>query len=172
MKEFEKILNGDSVRETLLSDDFYSDLTEMANMVGKDVTIEHVDFSFYFSDKSEMRHAIRVKVKWNRDHLAGTTDGYFDLHGDYKWTSSAGTKKVKQSDINKARRFFQKYKVLFAAVWESCLDANSVQKYFDGRMSFDDLMGEFLIDFDFSGIHSLEELEKCVRENNLFNMND
>ena len=163
-----KILDGEPVRSVLME----TDLTEMANLVGKKVKIEPIDFSFYFSDKREVNHGIRVKVKWNRDHLAGGTDGYFELHGDYPWVQSADGVKKDQKGIQKARNFFKKYKVLFAAVWEGCLDADVVQDYFKGVISFNELLQNFLIAFDFIGIKSLKELEKCVRLNNLFNMND
>lgn len=166
----ENIVNGENVRDVLLHG--CSDLTEMANMVGKRVKTDHINFSFYFSTKSEVNHSIRAKVKWNKDHLAGGTDGYFELHGNYAWVQSPGGEVPDGNDLKLARRFFRKYKVLFAAVWEECLDANDVQDYFKGLISFSELLVGFLIGSDFSGVHDLKGLEDYVRKNSLFNMND
>ena len=162
-----EIISGKPVRSVILSD-----LTEMANMVGKKIITDDVNFSFYFSNKNEVNHGIRAKVKWNKEHLTGSTDGYFELHGNYNYVQSMDGKIPKQSDIQLARKFFKKYKVLFAAVWENCLDANDLQDYFKGYLSFEDLLNSFLIPEKFTGIKSLSELENYVRENSIYNLND
>ena len=41
-------------------------LWEMANARGVRVKTDNIDFSFHFLTKNEMRHAIRVKITWNR----------------------------------------------------------------------------------------------------------
>ena len=50
-------------------------LTEMANVRGKDVEVDDIDFSFYFSKKNS-NHGIRLKVVWNRERMSGNDDVY------------------------------------------------------------------------------------------------
>ena len=57
-------------------------LMEMANVRGNYVVTDNINFSFYFSDKTECNHAIRAKIKWNPAKVSGSLDGYVELHGD------------------------------------------------------------------------------------------
>ena len=41
-------------------------LMEMANLRGKQVKTDNIDFSFYFSSKAGNSHSIRIKICWNR----------------------------------------------------------------------------------------------------------
>ena len=166
MKVVEKILNGDSTREILLTETY--DLLEMANVLGKYVVTDKIPFSFYFSDKIGMQHGIRVKIKWNRDKFTKPEDGYMELHGDYVFVSRGSH--IPQKDINFARQFFKKYKVLFAAVWECELDPAEVQEFLAGRLKIEDIL--VLLNISDSSIKTLADLEVYVRKNNLFNMND
>ena len=151
-----------------------ADLLEMANMLGRKVKIENINFSFYFSFKTGMQHGIRVKIKWNRDSLRGAEDGYMDLHGQYDYVQSEHGEAVSETEISKTRDFFMKYKVLFAAVWEVFLEADDVQDYFKGNLTFDELRMSFF-DFPkdtFMDVKTIADIEKIVREHNLFDMND
>lgn len=151
-----------------------ADLLEMANMLGRKVKIENINFSFYFSFKTGMQHGIRVKIKWNRDRFRGAEDGYMDLHGQYDYVQSEHGEVVSETEISKAKAFFVKYKVLFAAVWEVFLEADDVQDYFEGNLTFDELRMSFY-DFPkdtFKDAETVADIEKIVRENNLFDMND
>ena len=167
MNVVEEIINGMDVRTAITND-----LLEMANLVGKRVKVEHIDFSFYFSSKNGISHGIRAKIKWDRDKFIGDADGFMELHGDYNYINS-GQRKVDGRLVKQARSFFKKYKVLFAAVWENVLDPDAVQEFLRGNMGFSSLLKEFEISMDFSErVKNLRELEVFVRDNSLFNMND
>ena len=164
-----KILDGVSVREAV--QETY-DLLEMANVIGRNVKTDDINFSFYFSDKYGMQHGIRVKIKWNPDRFKKPEDGYMELHGDYEYVNSSENF-VSEKEIEKARKFFKKYKVLFAAVWEGVVDQSELQAYFREHISFNDLLDSFYFENgELDGIKDLKQLEKVVRQNNLFNMND
>lgn len=152
----------------------------MANVRGKDCKVEVIDFSFYFSSKQRVPHSIRVKVKWNRERMTGSDDGYFELHGDYKYVSES-KESVSSSRINKARQFFIKYKSVLAGAWEDVFDPTDVVHYFEGRASLTDLIEESSLDEEkivevlnlLNGeMTDIEEFEVVVRALNLFNMND
>lgn len=151
-------------------------LLEMSNIRGKFVKVEDIDFSFYFSAKNS-NHGIRVKIRWDREKLGTDFDGYLELHGDYKWNPVTHSKKVKQYEIDTARYFFKRYKSLFAAVWELKLDENILIEYLKGQIPLHDLIKEFenISQKDIDKMlecNTTTELNKCVRENDIFNMND
>ena len=151
-----------------------ADLLEMANILGMDVRVERINYSFYFSSKIGMQHSIRVKIKWNRDRFRGAEDGYMDLHGQYDYVQSEYGEAASEMEISKARNFFVKNKVLFAAVWEEFLEADDVQDYFKGNLTFDELKDSFydLPKKIFDDAKTIADIEKIVRENKLFDMND
>ena len=153
---------------------------EMANVVGNDVVLEkRLPFSFYFSSKQAVhqQHGIRLKVLWNPSKAPDNADGYMEMHSDYNYISGSHKYKPTAKELNTLRAFCKKYKVLFAAVWECKLDQSDLQKYFDGRLKFNELLTKFdnITEKQFYLINhsiSLEELERCVRINKVFNMND
>lgn len=153
------------------------DLLEMANVTGKYMKIEDIDFSFYFSKKNPS-HGIRIKISWNRDSMTGDDEGYMELDGDYIYYQPEHVKyRPKSYEIETVRYFAKRYKVLFSAVWESKLDADTLSEYFKGRLSWSDLLSSFenISMSDLNIIKSSKDridLEKKVRENNIFNMND
>ena len=152
-------------------------LMKMANLRGKDVKIEDVNFSIYFSPKQTDQHSIRIKVLWNRERMnSGNFDGVLYLHGDYEYKQNPNAdNKPDKYDIFELRYFAKRYKVLFAAVWENKLDPNDVEDYFKGRLSFEELLTLFLDldsdDYDkIQQARNIKELEQIVSENNIFNM--
>ena len=152
-------------------------LMEMANLRGKDVKIEDINFSIYFSPKQTDQHSIRIKVLWNRERMnSGNFDGVLYLHGDYEYKQNPNAdNKPDMYDIFELRYFAKRYKVLFAAVWENKLDPNDVEDYFKGRLSFEELLTLFLDldsdDYDkIQQARNIKELEQIVSENNIFNM--
>lgn len=154
-------------------------LMEMANVRGKNVVTDKINFSFYFSSKAGMSHGIRVKICWNPNRIGDNViDGYMELHGDYEYISSPNpVNSCDSKDVKLARTFFKKYKVLFSAVWELVLDPPELQDYFRKIISFDNLLGEFhsIKSSSYEAIQfakSLQELESIVRKTNAFNMND
>lgn len=155
-------------------------LMEMANVVGNDVIRENrLPFSFYFSSKNAVhrQHGIRIKVLWNPNKAPDSADGYIELHGDYDYVSGSHKYNPTGKELKILRNFCLKYKVLFSAVWEDKLASNYLQKYFDGRLDFKDLLSKFenIKEKQYYLINhckNLEELEDCVRKNNIFSMND
>ena len=158
-------------------------LIEMANMTGKFVKTDDINFSFHFSDKDEvhLQHGIRVKINWNKDKSSSNFDGTLALHGDYRYTPSSHPKNnCTTSLLKEARNFFKKYKVLFAAVWEGILDPNFVHEYFKGEMSLYEVVAQlelpddvyYKVNFNFIDYNNLTELENRVRKYGAFNMND
>lgn len=154
-------------------------LMEMANVRGNEVVqYKRLPFSFYFSSKDGVRgaHAIRVKILWNPSKTPSDADGYMMLHGNYEYVSGSHKYQPTGKELKIAREFFKKYKVLFAAVWENKLSQGALINYF----FTDDLKGllarfDSIKEKDFYNINhckNLEELEKVVRENHIFNMND
>ena len=97
-----------------------------------------------------------------------------DLHGEYKYTHSGGEPKPSSKDISAARDFFKKYKVIFAAVWEGYLNPDVVSFYLRGFLTLDELKDEFydVSEDIFKDAKTIADIEKIVRENELFDMND
>lgn len=152
-------------------------LMKMANLRGKDVKIEDINFSIYFSPKQTDQHSIRIKVLWNRERMnSGNFDGVLYLHGDYEYKQNPNAdNKPDMYDIFELKYFAKRYKVLFVAVWENKLDPNDVEDYFKGRLSFEELLTLFLDldsdDYDkIQQARNIKELEQIISENNIFNM--
>ena len=109
--------------------------------------------------------------------MSGDVDGYMELHGDYDYVSSPGGKRVSNKDIDEAREFFKKYKVLFAAVWEMKLEEDVIQDYLRKLITLDDVKSEFhdIPEDVYTRIqqcNSIDEIENVVRKTNAFNLND
>ena len=155
-------------------------LMEMANVLGNDVVYEQrLPFSFYFSDKkiAHSRHGIRTKIIWNPSKTPSDADGFMQLHGNYEYISGSHKYKPTNKELNTARNFFKKYKVLFSAVWEEKLDQAQLQKYFTGSISFKELLSKFnsvseIQYYKLNHANSLDELEDMVRKYKIYNMND
>ena len=156
-------------------------LMEMSNVVGNKVKIENggLPFSFYLSNKKNVhnQHGIRVKILWNSNKSPENADGYMELHGNYDYV--IGSKKYKPTEKEKefARSIFKKYKVLFAMVWECKLNHDDLADYFKGNMSWNELLASAynLTEKQYYWVNhckTLKELENCVREKKIFNMND
>ena len=149
----------------------------MANVVGSAMVVEDIDFSIYFSRKNSS-HSTRLKIVWNNAKMTGQGEGYLYLHGDYRYQQSSHQKfNPDATDIATARYFAKRYKVLFAAVWENCLDENVLGKFFKGKVSWDVLVNSFYninsqVCAVLSNCRNLKDLEYAVRKNKAFNMND
>lgn len=152
-------------------------LMEMANLRGKDVKIEDINFSIYFSPKQTDQYSIRIKILWNREKMnSGKFDGILYMHGDYEYRQSLNAdNKPDKFDILELQYFAKRYKTIFAAVWENKLDPNDVEDYFKGRVSFKELLNLFLeISYEdkqkIKKANSLKELTQIIKENNIFNL--
>lgn len=154
-------------------------LMEMANVRASRVVVEQLDFSFYFGEKIG-QHSIRVKICWNKDRMLEDELCVMELFGDYKYFQSQKlNKNVAESDIEEARKFFKKYKVLFSAVWEGVLYEQDLVDYFFGRKNLNEIVDSFELEDISSEIKqelldncSLKGIEEIVRKYQLFNMND
>ena len=164
-----KLISGDSVRSVVLED---TELLEMADILGKRVRTDNIDFSFYVGPKDGNKHGIRAKICWNRDHFING-DGVLELHGFYEYFMEPNGEFVNAKQVNAARKFFKKYKLFIAALWEKCLDADDLREYFKGGITFDELIHSFYFDCScFDGIQTIADVEKIIRERKLFNLND
>ena len=155
-------------------------LMEMANLRGNDIKLHNrVPFSLFISNKRQVHnaHAIRVKVLWNPHKMTSTPDGQLELHGNYEYTVFSHKYKPSEKEVTLLRDFCKKYKVLFAAIWESKLDPNDFIDYLRGYKSF----VELLMAFDevsekhyylINHCKTLLALEQCIRNNKIFNLND
>ena len=153
----------------------------MANAVGNNVKREkNLPFSFFFSSKKAVRgtHGIRVKILWNPSKAPADADGFLELHSDYEYIPGIHKYESSAEELSIARKFFKKYKVLFAAVWEDVIsDPSQLVMYFYGKISWKELMKQFDTgnsdwNFYIQTTDNVKELEQLVREENIFNMND
>ena len=145
-------------------------LIEMANVVGKYVSVPNkLPFSFYFSANNG-NHSIRVKPSFNAERLLANQVGTLKLCDDWEYTPGKDDTNIKQKQVNSMKEFFRKYLVLFCAVWDYQLSERPVQKYFEG----DYTLQEVIEDLDFytskmDNIDNIEELENYCRINDLVN---
>lgn len=152
------------------------DIFGMADIRGRQVKIPHsLPFSFYFSERNSS-HGIRVKPIFNPDRMHIEDAGSLELHGSWDFTPGRNDTNISSKSKKIMIDFFKTYKVLFAAVWEGEVQEDVVQDYFRGLISWEDMMSEFdcytLYESDMKNISNVESLEKFVRDNNIFNMND
>lgn len=63
-EQLKSIVQGENVRSVILEDDLF----EMADILGKRVNTDVIDFSFYIGTKDGNNHGILAKICWNRDH--------------------------------------------------------------------------------------------------------
>ena len=146
----------------------------MSTVTGKYVKPDNINFSFFYTVKGGVQRTIGVKIHWNRENLGGDFDGTMDLHGEYKYTHSCEEVKPSSKDISAARDFFKKYKIIFAAVGEGYLNPDEVSVYLRGFLTLDELKDEFydVPEDIFKDAKTIADIEKIVRENKLFDMND
>lgn len=97
-----------------------------------------------------------------------------NLWGNYEYVRYKRGQDASEEDMSKARDFFMKYKVLFAAVWEGMLKPDYVQDYLRNLVTFDELKDSFdnLPEKIFDDAKTIADIVKRVRENKLFDMND
>lgn len=170
--------------DRLLFEEYLQDpsmvLMEMASVVGNKVKLEvGLPFSFHFCDRGAVhsQHGIRAKILWNPSKAPSSADGYIELHGSYEYTAGSHKYRPTAKELQVARDFFKKYKVLFAAAWEEVLVPDDVADYLKGNLNWNELVGSFY------NLHrstlavlqhckNLKDLEYAVRKNRAFNMND
>ena len=152
----------------------------MSNMLGKNIKLDGpLEMSFYFGSKhagvpndGEIPHSIRVKIFPNPEKFREAGSFYMELHGDYNTSPN----NVSSSELKPIRRFFQKYKVLFAGAWEEAIVEDDITAYFRHRIDLEELiqgMPEYAKYKEYlDTVHSISEFEQIVRTHNIFSMND
>lgn len=135
---------------------FYDEeIRPMANVRGKRVKTDKIDFSFYFSSKYGINHAIRVKICFNPDRITHEDfDGRMELHGNYEWIPN---RRISSRQIEDARNFFKKYSVLFNSVWNGVLYEGYLQDYFNGEIDFNELISKYEVS---EGPY--QQIQKCT----------
>lgn len=140
---------------------FYDEeIRPMANVRGKRVKTDKIDFSFYFSSNYGINHAIRVKFCFNPDRITHEDfDGCMELHGNYEWIPNRriSSRQISSRQIEDARNFFKKYSVLFNSVLNGVLYEGYLQDYFKGEIDFNGLISKYEVSED-----SYQQIQKCA----------
>lgn len=146
----------------------------MSNIRGKHVKhLSKLSFSFYFSGKDGVSHGPRVKPSFNPDKLRIDKAGTLKLCDDWKYVPGKDDQNVSIRQIREMKEFFQVYIVLFCLVWDLQLSDPVVQDYFEGDISFHEMLED--LDFyeeykeDLDHTDNIFELENFCRDNNLVN---
>ena len=165
------------MKKVVYSSKEHENILGMSNIVGKVVKNPNkLPFSFYFSQKGDNKHGIRVKPMFNPDKLSVRLCGNLELHSDWEYTPGPDDKNVSSKLVKQMKQFFRDYKVLFAAVWEEELQEYVLEDYLRGLCSWSDLISELEFYSDYSEeldrIQNCSQLEDFVRQNNIFSMND
>lgn len=149
------------------------DLFCSTSIRGCKVKVPHeLPFSFLFSEK-EYRRDLNVKPVFNPKKISKSSFGILELYGEWKYTPCPEDTNVSTIQINEMKQFFKNYKVLFAGVWESILYSNALSDYFREIIPFSELLKEFEFYEDCrKELSDIDNIEKFVRENKLFNMWD
>lgn len=130
-------------------------------------------FSFYFSGKNS-NHGIRVKPIFNPDKMLASKAGTLKLCDDWAYTPGEDDRNVSSQDIEDMKEFFREYLVLFCAVWEEQLDDPSLQDYFEGDISFQELIQQLSFypehQADLDQIDNVDDLETYCFKNGLVNL--
>lgn len=162
------------LEDSILKKMVKQDIQCMSNVRGNKVRVQkHLPFSFYFSG-SEGNHSIRVKPMFNPSKLRDNLVGTLKLCDDWEYIPGPNDHAVSQKDIDKMKRFFRKYLVLFAATWDRQIDDGDVYDYLVGDITLPELIECF--DFypeyqeDLDEITTISELEDFCKQNNIVNM--
>lgn len=146
----------------------------MSNVRGNKVRVQkNLPFSFYFSAQ-QGQHSIRVKPMFNPSKLRDDLVGTLKLCDDWEYVPGPDDAHVSQSDIDKMKKFFRRYLVLFAATWDRQLADGDVYDYLVGDITLPELIETF--DFyneyadELDEISSVSELEEFCRERDLVNL--
>lgn len=169
-------MKGEFVMKLTLKEEV---LFEMANVRGKTVKVPgKLEFSFFFSTKDAVEskdivHGLRVKPVFNPERISISEVGTLKLHGDWKYIPGKNDKNVGAKQIKEMKNFFKMYKILFASVWEKQLPHDALEDYIRGYIDFQNMIKEFYFYEDYKhemdNLETIQDLEKFVSENNLFN---
>ena len=146
----------------------------MSNVRGNKIRVQkNLPFSFYFSAQ-QGQHSIRVKPMFNPAKLRDDLVGTLKLCDDWEYIPGPDDVHVSNSDIEKMKKFFRRYLVLFAATWDRQLADGDVYDYLVGDITLPELIETF--DFyneyasELDEISSVSELENFCRIHDLVNL--
>jgi len=146
---------------------------EMANLRGKIIKVDNINFSFFFSSKSAVKHSIKAKIDFDPTVLRHDLTSNLRLCNDWKFTKNKKVKKISQSQINEAVSFFKKYASIFTAAWIEIIPMDALDRYLQGIITLEDVVNEMKIDdkmkqkFIFKN-NDIETFEEFIVENNIF----
>lgn len=147
----------------------------MSNVRGRYVKNPgQLPFSFYFSSGYGVNHGPRVKPMFNPEKLIASLTGTLELCDNWAFVPGRDDSGVSQKLVDQMKRFFREHLVLFCLVWDEHMQDATLEDYFRGHISFQDMVQ----DIDFYGTHkdvmsnlqSVSQLEKFCRDHNLVNM--
>lgn len=142
----------------------------MSNVRGRNVTLEDIDFSFYYSPRNG-NHGPRVKVVFDPFKMKISQAGVQKLCDDWSFNSDV---RIPSSKIREMQKFFKKYLILFLLVWDFKSDEPDPEDYLTGRMTLEELIEnlEFYDDYsdELDKIQTVEELERFCRSHEVVNM--
>ncbi len=164
---------GDCMKRYIIHND--SDIFAMSNVRGRYVVNPRsLPFSFYFYSGEGVTHGIRVKPSFNPEKLKYSMTGTLKLCDDWSFTPGKEDKNVKNKDIESMKEFFRKYLVLFCAVWDEQMQDATLEYYFTGQITFQEMLED--LDFynqyksELSKINTIEELEEFCVKHGLVNL--
>ena len=146
------------------------DIFAMSNVRGKYVTVDPIQFSFYYSVKNS-NHGPRVKVTTDPEKLRPNRMSTMKLCDDWSIEVNPLDNKISGKDEKSMREFFRKYLILFLLVWEDLTYEPNLADYMTGDMT----LSEFIRDLDFykeytrdlDSIETVADLEQFCRDNKL-----
>lgn len=145
----------------------------MSNVRGRNVTLEDIDFSFYYSPRNSS-HGPRVKVVFDPFKMRIAEAGVQKLCDDWEFKLGKDSSPVSSKKIVSMQMFFKKYKILFLLVWDFKLDEPDPEDYLTGRMSLEELIQNLSFYDDYSSeldaITSIQELDVFCHSHDVVNM--
>lgn len=150
------------------------DIFAMSNVRGKYVKNPHrLPFSFYFSSGAGVGHGPRVKPMFNESKLISSMTGTLKLCDDWEFVPGIDDKDVKADKISDMKDFFKTNIVLFCAVWDEQMQDATLEDYFKGDITFQEMITD--LDFyekyrdDLMLISNVSQLDEFCRKNQLVN---
>lgn len=150
------------------------DIFGMSNVLGKFIKVEKKpDFSFYYSPKNSS-HGPRVKPIMNPEKMRLDDAGTLELCDKWEFIPGVNDQDVPSKSVNKMKRFFRKYLILFLLVWEKEANDPDLGYYLQGQLELSDFIQglDFYKDYqeDLDNIKTVAELEQFCRDRELVNM--
>ena len=156
----------------------YQPLFGMSIMLGKNIKLDGplaVSFCFgskytWIHDGGDVLHGVRVSIFSNPRKFRESGSFTMDLYGK----CSASETSPDTLELMPIRKFFKKYKVLFAGAWEEQIDGDDITAYLRNRISLRELVQDMPLYDEFKPyldyVETIADLESVVRTCNLFSV--